>query len=412
MLSIGVGVGVGFEQGGLPSADIFLFAGQSNNQTFQRVIGELPGYIVADTGVKIWNHVAAAFEQYTACTNSDEPGNIGPNTGPYWGPEAEFTYRYRQDNPTKTIYVVKFAVASTQLYQSLDGITTLDWNTASAAAELFGQMQADIAAAKAALATLGFNGIVRNIFWMQGETDAQDATMAAAYLANLTAAHSAFRTRWGDGSSKLTIGRIYDNSAYAQRATIRSAQVSVAALSNLNTWLNTDGFTLADTHHFNAAGVSQFGKDAYYAYKYGHSQLFSNTFDSLSGWTIYSFNGSSIVPDATVASIVSGRMRMTSSAGHQFADAVFPLTNLHVGATYKGTVDFFQGTANASNVRVTPNSDGSGPGGALYDSGHLTGDGTQDFSFVASASTVYLALITAATTNYTEYDNLSIVGPT
>lgn len=395
-----------------PAADIFVFAGQSNAQTFGRVVGELPGYIVADAGIQIWNHVGAAFQQYAASTNSDQPGNIGAFTGAYWGSEAEFAYRWRQDNPGTAIYILKFAVPQTQLFQSADGVTTLDWNTSSAASELFGQLESDIAAAKASLASVGRVGVVRNIFWMQGETDATDATKAAAYLTNLTALHTAARVRWGDANSKLTIGRTYNNLAYAQRATVRAAQVSVAALSAFNTWLNTDGFTLSDGDHFNAAGVSQFGKDAYFAYKYGHQEFVTNrTFDTnLSGWTAYSFNGSAIVADASVGSVVSGRMRLTSSAGHQFADAVFPLTGLRVGATYKVSVDYFGGTSNKSFVRITPQSDGSSSG-ALYNSGDLTGDGTQDFSFVATASTLYLTCITDDTINYTEYDNVSVVGP-
>jgi hypothetical protein len=101
--------------GGNLVSDILVLAGQSNAQVNGRTLAGVPAYIVTDPGVKIWDYSSAQFLTYTAGVNALQPSpndNGGPEN---WGAEAEFSYRYRQANPGRPLFIVKYAVGSTQL---------------------------------------------------------------------------------------------------------------------------------------------------------------------------------------------------------------------------------------------------------------------------------------------------------
>ena len=63
-----------------------------------------------------------------------------------------------------------------QLYQSADGLTTYDWNPSSSG-ESYPQARTSVVAAIAALVAAGYTPTIKAVWWMQGETDATDATM-------------------------------------------------------------------------------------------------------------------------------------------------------------------------------------------------------------------------------------------
>lgn len=398
----------------LPTADLFVVAGQSNAQVnVNTTLANVPAYIVSDAGVQSWDHDTAQFVTYGAGTNSLQPTNqinAGGGVAGNWGPEAEFSYRMRQATPSRNIYLVKYAIGSTKLFN--DGGPCWD----PAAGSYFSFVETTIAAAKAALIAQGFAPKVRLIIWMQGEADEGNSTMDAAYLTNLTALVAAMRTRWGDGATKLIIGRIIP--AWAGSFTgVRSAQVTIGNSNpGFNYWLNCDGFS-QNGAHYDATGTPQFGRDNFYHYTLGETQrLLNGTFPSLTSWVAQSWNGSVFSNDASVASVAGGVASLINSAGHTVASIVQQITGLTIGATYKvgGTVTRAD---NVARLQVTTDPRGLGTqfgagGVALYDSGTI-GTVTVDGSFVATATSHFLGLFNYSTnTSGTDgWSNVTVTGP-
>lgn len=398
-----------------PVADIFVVAGQSNAQVnVNTTLANVPGYIVSDPGVKIWDRDTSQFLTYGAGTNSLQPTNqinAGGGVAGNWGPEAEFSYRMRQASPSNPIYIVKYAIGNTQLFNSGGPC----WDPA-AVGSYFSFVENAIAAAMAALVAQGFVPRVRLIMWMQGEADEQFSAWDAAYLTNLTALVAAMRIRWGDANTKLIIGRIIPGWAGSLTG-VRSSQVSIGNSNpGLNYWLNCDGFSQVG-NHYDATGTPQFGRDNFYHYTLGETQrLLNGTFPSLTSWVAQSDNGSIFVNDASVASVSGGVVSLVNSAGHTVASIVQQLTGLTIGATYKvgATVTRADNTA---RLQVTTDSRGLGTqfgagGVALYDSGTI-GAVTVDGSFIATATSHFIGLFNYSLTasGTVGFSNVTVTGP-
>ena len=288
-----------------------MFAGQSNAQSNFTTLAGVPAYIVSDAkgeDVEL-RHVGVCYlrgwDQFsTAKKHRGSGGGVAGN----WGAEAEFSYRYRLANPTKTVFLVKYAIGSTNLYPTAGD----DWSETSTG-EYFSRVEAAITAAKAAVTALGLTPVVKGLGWMQGEADCGNVTWDAAYPTNLTNLATAMRTRWGDAQTKIVIGRI--NIVWEINLNVRPAQVSVGNAGPLNEWLDTDNYALT-SNHFNDSGASQFGKDAWYYYQVGHSERVVNgAFTSaITPWTGQSRNSGSgnFGPSATVLSLSSGVLLATN----------------------------------------------------------------------------------------------------
>jgi hypothetical protein len=190
----------------------------------------------------------------------------------------------------------------------------------------------------------------------------------------------------------------------------------------LNKWLNTDQFSLTSSH-YNDSGCSQFGKDTFYAYTFGHNEKITNgTFNSVfTPWVGQSRNSSSTVigPDVNVLTISAGTLAITNYANFAVGSAVQQISGLTIGATYKVSASITTASAgNPARVAVTTDSQGLGTdfgasGVSLYNSGSFTSPGSVDGSFVATATFHYISLqnFTFTQSGAVGFDNVSVIGP-
>ena len=239
--------------------DVFLFAGQSNmigNNTTSSDLASWPYLLVSDPHIIIYNWEAAALQTLSNGVNN----NNNDDTVGQWGAEAQFSYAWRQDNPSKKFFFVKSALGGT--YLSADVFPS--WN-AGHTAEYFDTFTGNVNAAKSAIIALGFNPKVRALCWMQGESDATSSLYATPYGANLSAFITKVRTDWGDANTRIIVGRIA-TAAGSDSATVRSGEAAAVSGTTLAALVDTDSYGLIGIH-YDAAGNISMGADMYAAYK-------------------------------------------------------------------------------------------------------------------------------------------------
>jgi hypothetical protein len=116
---------------------------------------------------------------------------------------------------------------------------------------------------------------------------------------------------------------------------------------------------------------------------------FSTDFSTWSGWSRPA-PGYVATKDTSIGSIESGRLRVTSSAGHEYPRRVRVIQRLKPGRLHSYSIPY----ANATNgrIRIGPDKHGLSTG-ALADSGLLTGAGTFAGTFTAGTVPLYVGLI-------------------
>jgi hypothetical protein len=224
-------------------ATLLVIAGQSNALGFGLDRGDLPKQATADPHVRLWSHGRFVTLR---------PGeNTGTQRYPAaWGPEVEFSRRWRLDHPGRSLFVVKVTKGWTGLAKDP---RELDWSPRST--ELYARASAEIRAARHAMGAPGETVVV----WHQGERDAADAAKASAYAANLAEFRKRVLADWGFPNVRLIIARI--NSAKWAGSPVRRVQDAYHAY-------DTDGFPLQkDRVHLSAEGQVDSGAAAYAAYR-------------------------------------------------------------------------------------------------------------------------------------------------
>jgi hypothetical protein len=411
----------GGDSGGV-TGDIFVVAGQSNATGHYTTLVGVPTYVVADPGVQLWDYDNSEFVEYQAGVNSIQPasGNNAP-TPDCWGPEAVFSYRLRQANPSKTVYLVKYAIGSTQLYDDGSGIT---WNAGvtGTTRSLFERTENAITAAKA-ITALGLTPKVRGIIFMQGEQDAlagsQGGPEDAAYPTNLTALLTAMRSRWGDADTRIVLGRI--NPAWGGVGTqTRLAEEVQMDADALGAWINTDTYHLTSSH-FDNTSQPMFGSDCYDAYlgnKYIDFVVNGSFTTDTSGWHGQSSpnSGTSFVADPSVIAWSAAGVVITSGVNKEIPGALQTIAGLVVGKQY-----WFQGKLVSASqngfLRVADDTQGMGNnfgiGTTTFAGGNLSTPGTFEGSFVATQSSVTIGLFnwTFNTSGSNTFDNVRLIGP-
>jgi len=414
----------GAKGGAAATADIFVIAGQSNATGHFTTLAGVPSYIVPDNGVQMWDHDNAQFVEYQAGVNSIQPatGNNAPTTD-CWGPEAVFSYRLRQANPSKTVYLVKYAIGTTELYDDGSSVT---WNAGvtGTARSLFERTENAISAAKAAITALGLTPKVRGIIYMQGEADASAAfggnnAPDNAYPANLTALLTAMRTRWGDADTRIVLGRV--NPAWSNRPSqTRTAEEVQMDADPLGAWVNTDTYHLTNSH-FDNTSQPMFGSDCYDAYlgnKYIDFVTNGSFASDISGWSGQSSpdNGTTYVADQSVISWSASGIVATSAPNKEIPGAIQTITGLVVGKQY-----WFQGkivaAAAGAALRVASDPQGIGnnfsKGGTNFYQQITSTLGTYEGSFVATQTSVTIGLFgwNFNTSGSVVLDNVRLIGP-
>lgn len=179
-----------------------------------------------------------------------------------FGPEVGVGWALRQAAPETPQALFKHATGGTSLATHWRPTTPqqscpeapCQWNPMISAAER----------AMERLRDAGYEPQVAGVFWMQGESDARDATQAAAYAENLRRWLDEAR-RWLDAPSlPVVIGRISKHlpaQRHPHTSTVRAAQRAVAEADPHTAWIDTDDLPLkADLIHFNAQGQVTLGE--------------------------------------------------------------------------------------------------------------------------------------------------------
>jgi hypothetical protein len=110
-------------------------------------------------------------------------------------------------------------------------------------------------------AAASFGAEVTAVVWIQGESDAQDATRAANYETNLTAVLSGFQARWP--GVPIIINQLSVGCTAAFTSTVRTAQAAVAAtLSGVHMIGCDDLYVDGDGFHFNSNSNAVLGDRA------------------------------------------------------------------------------------------------------------------------------------------------------
>ena len=242
-------------------AQIAVFAGQSNSRGVFLTVGDVPGYLrSADSSIKIWSTGSGAFVTLDNGVNNVVDTTYGTGN---WGAEAQFSYLWRQDNPSGTIYIIKTGLIGPL---AADGSQN-DWSPSTG--EFFATMQAQVRAAKTALLAQGIGSKVTDFYWMQGEGDTVlGLTIAQAYQANLADLASNVRSQCGGLRTKMIVGRISQAAAWTDGAAVRTCQAAYVASDSRARLVDTDSYPMqGDAIHYTAAGQVSLGADMYAASK-------------------------------------------------------------------------------------------------------------------------------------------------
>ena len=240
-------------------ARVFFMAGQSN----------MLGYGYSDELAAPYKDPLPDVRYWNGANWVDLRTGFGRATD--FGPEIYLGHILNEALPTDTIYLVKYAVGGTSLWNHWKPNTGI-WHTefVSRATGALARLEAD-----------GVNYEVSAMLWMQGESDAAE-NRGAFYEANLRGFISDMRTRFGISDLPFYIGRIRDYyGSTVQNNLVRNAQVAVADTTNYVEWFDTDVFgDLIEGGHYDTDGQAQMGTT------FANIYLASGPSKTFSGWAI------------------------------------------------------------------------------------------------------------------------------
>lgn len=322
------------------NSQMLVVAGQSNALVsgISGATGLPSGW--ADTSrVQMWGGASFATYSPSAATN--------------WGPEVAYAKAWLAANATGTLYMVKSAVANTQLgaigtYGAANGATQ-DWAPADT---LYTNLKAAVLAAKAGLTT----PVNVTVLWMQGETDAMASNLATAYQSNLTALFAQMRTDFG--ANVIVSGAVNDSRAWLRKDQIITAQIAVE--SSKNRFVTADDLALqADGFHYVTASANSIGTALFTAINGGSTATRANTLSAISQNCDPLITLSNSDLTATVAAGATGNgtqvigKRGATSGKKYFAatiGAVAPATGIGIGLatdTFAVAITYLGGNASS-----------------------------------------------------------------
>jgi hypothetical protein len=244
---------------------VFLLGGQSNMNGLAPAADVQPPYDAVQSGVAFWEKNSWV---------DLEPG-YGTREE-HIGPELSFGYALKQALPIDQIYLIKFAVNGSNLYDQWKPGDEVTNAGAGVWHDLF------MTTANAALANLDANGVdyeISGMLWLQGESDAADAK-GALYETNLRDFIADMRTRFGAPNLPFYMGRVRDYyGTTAQSGMVRDAQVAVADSTADVEWFDTDSYNpLILGGHYDTAGQIGIGID------YANLYLATGPTGTFGGW--------------------------------------------------------------------------------------------------------------------------------
>jgi len=176
---------------------------------------------------------------------------LRPGGGQQFGPEIAFGSTVADALPSHNLALIKSYYGGTNLSNH--------WNPPSGFAYTI--FKDTVSAALADLTTAGDTYTITGMLWTQGESDANGTRTTAQYQADLNELIADVRNNYGE-DLPFFISRLADTQTHVSmttKADIRLAQENVAS-SDANAFLiDTDGFSVGDTLHFNTTGQVQLG---------------------------------------------------------------------------------------------------------------------------------------------------------
>lgn len=227
--------------------DVYLLGGQSNAVGWNTNRNVLPAALQApQPDVMLFHGVGGSW--------SDLAPGSGNNANAF-GPEVTFGRTLADDNPTRNIAIVKYAVSGTGLVD--------DWNPDDPGVNDYDRFLATLDDAIAALPA-GDTYSVAGMLWMQGERDTNFAAATAAYDANLANFISKVRTDVGAPDMPFVIGQLAFAVVSAARTdnwpVVQNAQAHNAALDDDAYLVVTTDLPLqADALHLTSSAQHDFG---------------------------------------------------------------------------------------------------------------------------------------------------------
>ena len=223
---------------------MYVFAGQSNAVGVNSFSELTPGQAAPQPNVLFYgpNELGNTWAPLT-------PSATSPNSFNGFGPEISAGKSISAGLGGSQVAEVKYAVGATSLWDPLD------WNP-NGNNNLYDQMVARVNAAGAALAGQGHTTFVAGVFWMQGESDA-DEGHASEYGANLTNLIASVRGLYGE-ATPFVFGQIIDRDA--NTSIVRAQQQLVANTVPNTAYVLTDDLGHTDFIHFNGPGAYTMGE--------------------------------------------------------------------------------------------------------------------------------------------------------
>lgn len=202
--------------------------------------------------------------------------NIAGATTTCMGPELALGH-YLDEVLSNQTDLVTFAVSGTSI--ASHWLPTSGYPTSgSGGVNLFHQMIAALQDAEARL-----SGQIVTIIWIQGESDAQNATDAGNYQTNLQATFNAIRTYY---SVPIIFNQLSSGCAAANTNTVRTAQAAVqAATSNCYMFSVDDLILQTDNYHFNTNSYNVLG------FRLGAQVLSALGITDTHSWTVDATSG-------------------------------------------------------------------------------------------------------------------------
>ncbi len=234
-------------------ADVFILAGQSNMEGGGK-ISELP-----EENLLISNQVLFY--------NTDQ--FISPFKKKKFGPEIRFAQILSDEYPDKTIILCKVAKTGANLYW--------DWNVANVNEDqnsrpdgvLFVKLIQSISRLRSQLQSVGLSARFAAMFWMQGESDSSNESMAGSYGINLHRFIKKIREETGAPGLPFIIGQISSGIQKSDKykklhnfnKDIREHQVEICRNNKKVFMISTDALSLEeDFLHFDTQGQLELGK--------------------------------------------------------------------------------------------------------------------------------------------------------
>jgi hypothetical protein len=205
--------------------------------------------------VFMWDRVASAFVEFDFGVNQDKTGG---NTSSQFGPESELLRLAAEANPNRKIYVVKYAIGGSSLFE--------DWSPGDT---YYNTFKDDYLDAVAAIKASNENVIHKGVLFAQGERDAKGDLGGGTENYYESRQRDFIETLRTDLSLPnlpiaLTLPSVRGSlgSTYYELPIINAAKSKLASIMNFVSTIDSSNFGMkSDDLHYNGSGQIEHGAE-------------------------------------------------------------------------------------------------------------------------------------------------------